>query len=96
MKKRLGGLLAGLLMCMCVSAWAAVDLNSATRSELEAVKGIGPAKARAIMEYRRKHGPFRNVEALADVKGFGKASVAKLKGELTVGAEAGKAAGRKY
>jgi len=93
MKKRLGGLLAGLLMC--VSAWAAVDLNRATRSELEAVQGIGPAKASAIVEYRLKHGPFRNVEALAEVKGFGKASVAKLKGVLTVGADAGKVAAKK-
>jgi competence protein ComEA len=94
MKKWLVGLLAGLLMC--ASTWAAVDLNRATRSELEAVKGIGPAKARAIVEYRRKHGPFRNVEALADVKGFGKASVARLKGVLTVGVDTGKAPRKPY
>jgi competence protein ComEA len=92
MKKRLVGLLAGVLMC--IPTWAAVDLNSATRSELEAVKGIGPAKARAIVEYRRKHGPFRNVEALVEVKGFGKASVARLKGVLTVRAVTGKTAGK--
>ena len=84
MKKYIGSLLAGLLLS--VSAWGAVDLNSATQSELEAVKGIGPAKAKAILEYRQKNGPFRNVDALAEVRGFGKASVAKLKGELAVGA----------
>ncbi len=82
MKKWLGSLLAGLLLS--VSAWAAVDLNSATQSELEAVKGIGPAKAKAIVQYREKNGQFKNVDALAEVKGFGKASVAKLKTELTV------------
>ncbi len=84
MKKFLGGLLVGLLLS--VSAWAAVDINSATQSELEAVKGIGPAKAKAIMEYRQKNGAFKTMDALTEVKGFGKASVAKLKGELTVGA----------
>lgn len=82
MKKYLGGLLAGLLIS--VSAWAAVDINTATQSELEAVKGIGPAKAKAIVEHRQKNGPFKGVDDLTGVKGFGKASVAKLKGELTV------------
>jgi len=80
MKKFLGCFMAGLLLS--VSAWAAVDINTATQSELEAVKGIGPAKAKSIVEYRRKNGPFKKVDALAEVKGFGKASVAKLKGEL--------------
>jgi competence protein ComEA len=84
MKRYLWSLLAGLLLS--VSAWAAVDLNTATLSELEAVKGIGPVKAKAIVEYRRKHGPFGNVDALVEVKGFGKAGVAKLKAQLTVAA----------
>lgn len=88
MKKVLGSLLACLLFS--VSAWAAVDLNAATQSELEAVKGIGPAKAKAIVDHRAKNGPFKSVDDLAGVKGFGKASVAKLKGEVAVGSEAAK------
>ncbi len=80
MKKFIGGLLAGLLISF--SAWSAVDINTATQSELEAVKGIGPAKAKAIGEHRQKNGAFKDVDGLASVKGFGKASVAKLKGEL--------------
>ncbi len=84
MKKLFGGLLAGLLISF--SAWSAVDINTATQSELEAVKGIGPAKAKAILEHRQKNGPFKGVDDLASVKGFGKASVAKLKGELTTAA----------
>lgn len=93
MKKWFGSLLAGLLFS--VSAWAAVDLNAATQSELEAVKGIGPAKAKAIVEHRAKNGPFKSVDGLAEVKGFGKASAAKLKGELAVGGEVAKATGKK-
>ncbi len=81
--KKLGSLILALLFSM--SAWAGVDLNSATQSELESVKGIGPAKAKQIVEYRQKNGPFKSVEALADVKGFGKASVARFKDELMVG-----------
>ena len=86
MKKWFVGLCASLLLS--VSAWAAVDLNTATQSELESVKGIGPAKAKLIMEYRQKHGPFKTVDGLADVKGFGKVSVAKMKKDFVVGGEA--------
>ena len=84
MKKLLLGLLMGLVMS--VSAYAAVDLNAATQSELESVKGIGPAKAKAIVMHREKNGAFKSVDDLAQVKGFGKASVGKVKAELTVAA----------
>lgn len=77
-------LLAGF---MSLPAWAAVDLNTASQSELESVKGLGPAKAKAILAHREKNGPFKSIDDLANVKGFGKASVAKLKAELTVGGD---------
>jgi competence protein ComEA len=86
MKKLIGSLLAGLLLS--VSAWAAVDLNTATQSELESVKGIGPAKAKQIIEYRQKNGRFKSVDDLTQVKGFGEASVAKYRAELVVAGEA--------
>lgn len=92
MKKWFGGLLAGLLFSL--SAWAAVDINTATQSELEAVKGIGPAKAKAIVEHRQKSGAYKSVDDLTKVKGFGKASVDKLRNDLTVG-ESAKAAAKK-
>lgn len=82
MKKLFGSLL--LALSMSVPVWAAVDVNTATQSELEAVRGIGPVKAKAIVEYREKHGAFRNLDDLTGVKGLGKASVEKLKGELEV------------
>lgn len=88
MKKWLGSVFAVLLLNG--SSWAAVDLNSATQAELEAVRGIGPAKAKAIVEYRQKNGAFSSLEGLAEVKGFGKASVDKLKNELTVAKAADK------
>jgi competence protein ComEA len=84
MKKLFGSLLFGLFMSL--PAWAAVDLNTATQSELESVKGIGPAKAQAIVAHREKNGPFKSLDDLANVKGFGEASVAKVKDQLSVGA----------
>jgi competence protein ComEA len=65
-------------------AFAAVNINSASVEELDAVKGIGPGKAKAIVAYRGKNGPFKSVDELKGVKGFGDKSVAKLHGELTV------------
>lgn len=66
-----------------VNAFAAVNLNTATQAELESVKGIGPAKAKAIMDYRAKT-PFKNVNDLDNVKGFGPKSISKLGTEVTV------------
>jgi len=66
------------------TAWAAVNINTATQSELESVKGLGPSKAKAIIDYREKNGAFKSLDDLDKVKGFGKASIEKLKGELTV------------
>lgn len=68
-------------------AFAAVNINTASQSELEAVKGLGPAKAKAIIEYREANGNFKHLDELDHVKGFGKASIGKLKEELSVGSE---------
>ena len=65
-------------------AFAAVNLNTATASDLDGIKGIGPSKAKAIIDYRSKNGSFKSVEDLKNVKGFGEKSITKLKGELTV------------
>lgn len=73
--------LAGL---MAFPVFAAVNINTATQSELEVVKGLGPAKAKAIITYRETNGNFKHLDELDNVKGFGKASVEKLKEELSV------------
>jgi len=86
-------LLVILVACFAFAgvSFAAVDLNSATQAQLEAVKGIGPAKAKAIIEYRSKSGAFKTVDDLEKVTGFGKATVDKVRAEVTVGAAAPKA-----
>ena len=78
--------LFAMLFFLVGTSWAAVNINTATQSELEGVKGLGPSKAKAIIEYRDKNGPFKSIDDLDKVKGFGKSSVEKLKGELSVDA----------
>lgn len=67
------------------SAFGAVNLNTATVAELDSVKGIGPSKAQAIIDYRTKNGPFKSLDDLKNIKGFGDKSIARMKDELTVG-----------
>lgn len=82
MKKVLAGVLAALAFVSL--AYARVDVNSATVAELEALKDIGPIKAKAIVEYRKKHGAFKSVDGIVKVPGIGKQTLEKLRGELTV------------
>ena len=67
----------------CASSFA-VDLNKATLAELEALSGIGPTKAKAIVDYRTKNGPFKSADDLDKVKGVGKGVIAKIGGEVTI------------
>lgn len=84
MKKFLLVLLSVVAFSLSASVWAAVDLNKATQTELETIKGVGPAKAKAIIDYRTKNGPFKSVDDLDNVKGFGKKSVDKMRAEVSV------------
>jgi len=61
-----------------------LDLNAATEDQLDELPGIGPAKARAIVEYRKTRGAFRSVEELKNVKGIGEKLFAKIRNLVTV------------
>ena len=56
-----------------------IDLNRAEWYELIILPGIGEKKARAIVEYRRKAGAFKNIEQLCKVNGIGTHTVIKIK-----------------
>ncbi len=81
MKKLISILVASLFAFPAISA---VNVNTATQSQLEAIKGVGPAKAKAIIDYREANGGFKSLSDLDKVKGFGKATIDKLKDELIV------------
>lgn len=52
-----------------------VDVNRANEAELQALPGVGPATAAAIVEDRERHGPFGGPEELLRVRGIGPAKL---------------------
>lgn len=62
-----------------------VNINTADAETIAAeLKGVGLSKAKAIVEYRKKHGPFRNPGDLSLVKGIGERTVEINKDDIRV------------
>jgi competence ComEA-like helix-hairpin-helix protein len=61
-----------------------LDLNSATAQQLQQLPGVGPATAKAIVQFREKSGPFRRVEDLLAIRRITKARLEKLRPYVTV------------
>jgi competence protein ComEA len=87
-KQALSSLVALALTLSIGSAFAAVDVNTANADALRGIKGIGPARAKAILDERQAHGPYKDAADLGTrVKGMGGKTVQRLEAEgLTVGA----------
>lgn len=66
------------------SVLAEVDINTASQADLESIKGLGPVKAKAIIEYRDKYGMFKSVEELTNVKGIGAGTLKQLGDQVSV------------
>jgi len=66
------------------AAESKININTASSEALQTLTGIGPAKAQAIIDYRNANGPFRSVEELTEVKGFGEKTLDKIRDEITV------------
>jgi competence protein ComEA len=65
------------------AAAGVVNLNDATSEEIERLPGVGPSKAKAIIEHRHSH-PFKKVEEITKVKGIGRKTFVKLRPYLTL------------
>ena len=63
---------------------ALININTASAQELERIKGVGPAIAKRIIDYRNSHGSFTKPEDLMKVKGIGNATFAKIRPQITI------------
>jgi len=79
--KRILGFLAALLAYAGL-AFGAVNINSATQEQLETLNGVGPVKAKAIIDYRNKNGRFKTLEDIKKVDGIGDATFDKIRGDI--------------
>lgn len=73
-----------VLFGLSLPVLAGVDINTASQADLEAIKGIGPVKAKAIIEHRNKYGLFKSVEELTNVKGIGNGTLKRLGDQVSV------------
>lgn len=68
-----------ITLIACAPLWAfagPVDINTADAETIStALNGVGMAKAEAIVEYRKKYGPFKSADDLSLVKGIGDRTV---------------------
>lgn len=62
-----------------------INLNTAAWRDLARLPGIGETRAKTIVEYRQKNGPFRCVDDLMQVKGVGTQTLEQLRSYVTVG-----------
>ena len=77
-------LLAFALLLASSVALAAVNINTATKEQLDALPGIGPVKAQAIVDYRNANGPFRSPEDVMKVRGIKEGEFGKIKDQISV------------
>jgi competence protein ComEA len=73
------------LLVPCSAYAAVVNINTANATQLDALPGIGPSKAAAIVSYRTAHGLFAQIEDIKKVKGIGPSTYDGLKDSITVG-----------
>ena len=60
-----------------------ININTADKSELDALPGVGPSLAERIMEYRQTNGSFSDINELKKVPGVGPSKFEKLKDKIT-------------
>ena len=66
------------------SATGIVDINSASLADLDALPGVGPSTAQAIIDYRIANGPFASVDDLLNVRGIGPSKLAAMRARVRV------------
>ena len=63
---------------------APIDVNTATAAQLQQLPGVGPAMANAILQFRKKSGPFERLEDLLAIRGITSRKLERLRPYLTL------------
>ncbi|PDZ03802.1 competence protein ComE [Bacillus cereus] len=61
-----------------------VQINVASKEQLEKITGIGSRKAESILKYREERGPFQKIEDLLEIDGIGVKSLEKIKDQIII------------
>ncbi|MDO4241243.1 MAG: ComEA family DNA-binding protein [Microbacteriaceae bacterium] len=61
-----------------------ININTATAEQLQTLPKVGPALAARIIDWRKTHGKFKNIDQLREVSGIGEKMFAGLKDKVTV------------
>jgi competence protein ComEA len=61
-----------------------VNINTASKTDLMKLHGVGPGLAEKIIEYRKAHGPFQKPEDIRKIQGIGKGLWEKNRDAITV------------
>ncbi|UED73176.1 ComEA family DNA-binding protein [Brevibacillus sp. DP1.3A] len=78
------GLVQSTTSVSTTGASSGINLNTATVEQLMSLPGIGEARAKAIVDYRSKQGPFRSADDLKQIEGIGEKMFARIKDRLLV------------
>ena len=61
-----------------------VNINTASKEELDTLPGVGPATADKIIEYRETNGQFNSIEDIKNVRGIGEAKFSKMQSRIQI------------
>lgn len=61
-----------------------VNINTADENELQKIRGVGPAIAKRIVDYREQNGKFQTIEDIKKVRGIGDKTFEKMKDKITI------------
>ena len=61
-----------------------IDINRADTWLLDALPGVGPGRAQAIIDYRNQNGPFHKIEDLLNIEGIGESTLNRMRDFITV------------
>lgn len=61
-----------------------ININTASLAELDTLPGIGPAKAKTIIDYRNSKGGFKTIDELDNVSGIGQATIDKFRDQIII------------